>query len=325
MSETVPAGLDALSPEDIALRDSMRDESDLPEPAASDPPAPEDIDLDAPEAEPAGDGRVRMVPHQQFHAANERRKAAEAKATAAELKLATETAKVNERLNILMQAAAAATTPPAAAAPAIEVPDVATDPVGHFKALYEQTQKTISDQGAILRGFQEQQQQAQAVQQLRNWASSQETAYEAQEPSYRAAMEFLRTGRHAELEAAGVLDAGERDRIIMGDITAIAMRSQQEGENFAARLYNIASKRGFVKKAAAPAIPALDQDAALPDAAARVERGRANSTTLGSAGSAPPPALSPERIANMSDAQFDALVTKMKATGGNALRDLMGH
>ena len=232
MSETTGA-IDALSPEEIALRDSMRGDetADLPDaPAAAAEPEPAETDLDdVVDTEPAADGRTRMVPHQQFHAANERRKAAEAKAAAAETKLATETARVNERLNILMQATqqAVASAQAPAAAPAVEIPDVTVDPVGHFKALHEQTAQALAETRAIVQGFQERSQQAQAVSELRSWAVAQETAFMSQEPAYQAAMDHLKAGRHKELEAPGVADPVERERIIFGDTTAIAMRARQ--------------------------------------------------------------------------------------------------
>lgn len=321
---TAPKGLDTMSAEESALLASMRDGTAAPEGAADEPV--EDLDDTAPDAvaDTPADGRSRTVPHAQFHAANERRKQAEAKAAAAELKLATETARVQERIDLLMKAIQSA-APAEPAEPAVEVPDVAVDPVGHFKALLGQTQKTVADQAAILKGFQEQQEQSRAVNELREWGLAQERAFTQQAPDFYDAMTFMREGRHAELEAAGVVDQMARDRIIAGDITQIAMKSREDGANFAERLYRVAEKRGYAKRGAvAPVIPPLDAGTPLPDAAARAQRGRENSTTIATVGSVTPPALTPERIASMSDAAFNAWVEKARGNPA-ALRDVMGH
>ena len=103
----VPAGLDVMTPDEQRLMDSMRADDPgapaAPEPptrktvqktkeAAPEPPEPAldaEVDLDAgSEPDAPTDHRVKMVPHAQFHAANERRKAAEVKAQDAAVKLA---------------------------------------------------------------------------------------------------------------------------------------------------------------------------------------------------------------------------------------------
>lgn len=385
----VPKGLDKLDASEQALFEAMRADdggADLgapdpapapraqPKPATTPAPAPEPvddggevlIDIDPEPVDPvAGDNRTRTVPHAQFHAANERRKAAEAKAAAAETarvaaetKLATETARIQERVEILSKLAA---MPPAPAAPApapvapppIEVPDVNVDPVGHFRALAEQqTQRAeqlaqqVKDVTGMVQGLQQGQQQAQQVAEMRNWGVAQEMAFEAREPAYRDAMAFLRQSRHDELEAIGVMDANERERIIGNDVNAIAHRALQEARqgrsdaNFAERLFKAAQKRGFAKAAPAPpaADPAAVAAAAIPpldaeidptppvavDRATRIAQGRDNATTIGSLGAAPPARLSVEKIANMDERQFAALIKRMEGNP-TALRDLMGH
>lgn len=317
------AGLDTMSPEDTALMNSMRDDGPEPEadldvaPEAAAAPEPDDIDTEIEQADTPD--RTKTVPQQALHAEREKRKSAEAKAQAAEMKAATEAAKFAERFEMLAQAVQAA-APPAAAPAAPEIPDVSTDPIGHFKALYETTQKTLADQQAILTGFQEQQRQSAAVSELRNWGVQQEVSFEQQEPTYRDAMKFLTDSRHAELEAIGITDPATRNQLIAQDVTQIAQAARQQGVNYAERLYNVAVKRGFAKAAAAPAIPALD---AVPDAVARVQRGRDNATTIGTSGAAPPAAMSPERIAAMPEKEFAAYLDKVKQNPA-ALRQLMG-
>lgn len=358
----VPKGLDALDASDMALIESMRADDGAPPSNSGAPVAPEappaatapaeepvDLEIDIPDgpAEPVTAERTKMVPHAQFHAAREQLKAqrlkaeaADAARIAAETKLATETAKINERVEMLARfaslpaATATAPTPAAEAAPApVEIPDVTTDPVGHFRAVAEQQAAEVAALKGMMNGFQENQRAAQQAAEMRNWGVAQEVAFEAQEPSYRAAMEHLKQTRHIELETIGVTDPTERERIIAQDVNQIAHRSRREGANFAERLYKVALSRGFAKAApaapaapASPVIPALDAIPAPAPAerAARLEEGRENSTTIGSLGSAPGVKLSVAKIADMSDSQFAALLKKMEGNP-TALRDLMGH
>ena len=137
----------------------------------------------------------------------------------------------------------------------------------------------------------------------------------------------------AELAAIGVTHPAEQRRIIATDIHNIAVRSRQEGVDFAERLYTLAQKRGFQKAAAAapaPGVPPMDASGAtvavpvFEQAPVRLQSGRDNAMTIGSAGAAPPTRLSVAKIAEMNEAQFDALVSRMKGDP-TALRDLLGH
>jgi hypothetical protein len=330
MSETTTgqSGIDTMTAEDTAMLDSMRDDGPEPVDTApvkeADPAEPEldlDLDDDTP-PEPAADGKVRMVPHGQFHAANERRKAAEAARVVAEQKLATSNAVIEERLRLLTEVARASTQQ-AVAPPPVEIPDVSVDPVGHFQMLYQETARKVDEQAAILRGFQEARQQEVAVQELKAWAVPQEAEFTKTSPDFYEAMNFLRLGRHAELEAIGITSQAERDKIIMGDITQVALKSRADNSNYAERLYKTAVARGYAKAKAAPVIPPLDADTPPPDRTAMAERGRQSATTIASVGSAAPVRMSVDRIVSMSDRQFAAHLDKIGSDPA-ALRELMG-
>lgn len=336
MSDTKSA-IEALNAEDTALLDQMRadDGADLPE--QTDAGGDQDINAaladagEVPEADATEqpEGEARKPPAKGTAAYRIQQLSAQLKVskeeTAAERQAkAVAEGVVAERLRLLTEAAnAAMQPPPAAAAPAIELPDINTDPVGHFQAKLAQAEKQLQDQGAIITGITEQQQQARAMAEMQAWGRSQEAAFAAEEPSYIAATEFLRAGRDADLLALGITDPLERGRIMASDITNIAAKSRQDGVNFGKRIYDVAVARGFKKADAAPVIPAID--AALPDRAARIENGRANATTIAGVGSATPQPLSPERIANMSDDQFAVYIDKIGKGGKTALRDLLGH
>lgn len=332
----VPKGLDGLTKEEIRLMEAMRSDEDAggddpqtearePEPAAREP-AEEDREIDL---EPAHDEPVRSktVPHQQFHAERERRKAAEAKAAALEAETAAKMATLQERLNTITAVAQVAVQQPPPPPPVEDpLPDVTVDPVGYFSAVDQRRQQEMESLKGMLTSMQQERQRVAEVQALQRWASSQELAFEAQEAGYRDAMRHLENSRRAELTAIGVTDPAQQAQIIGQDIHAIAVRAQQEGANFPARLFGLAQHRGYAKAApAAPAIPPMD---ATPppamDHAARIQAGRDNSTTIGTAGAAPATRLSVAKIADMNETQFAAL---LKSFEGNpaALRQLMGE
>lgn len=352
-----PAGLDSLDSDDQALLDAMRSDSgpedNAPAPEATDDTgATTEIDL-PPEAEATPDksGRQKtMVPHAALHREREKAKeaetarlAAEEKATVAQSALAAErleAAKVSERIRILTELATMPVPAAPVAAPAPEpdpppLPDVATDPIGHFTEAFKRSEaarlhdateaaKRHETLEGRLREVQQGADQHRQAQGLQAWGQQQEMAFEAAEPSYRAAMDYLRTSRHAELEAIGVTDPALREQAIRNDVRAIAVQAQREGVNFAERLYKGAVARGFAKAAPAPApapaAPVVDTAAATR--AARIQDGMDNATTLSSAGAAPAAKMSVERILSLPDAEFEALTARMKANG--TFRELMG-
>lgn len=357
MSDTttidVPRGLDSLNADDLALINQMRaDEAANPEPeptpaperqappAAATPaaPEPEDLGLDDDEQQPGQ--RQDMVPHKNFHAVNERRKAAEARARELEQAHAAEKARLEERLSMLGRAIAAAPSAPATPAPAPEappaeepLPDVNTDPIGHFRGVAEREARARGDLAkqvetltSLVRGSQEAQTRQQQANELRQWGEAQERAFMATEPGYAEAMNWLRQSRHDELEAIGVEDPQQREQIINADITGIAVKARRDGASFPGRLFNLSQKRGWTKTPAAPAapaIPALDAETPAATTPAR-QPNRDNTTTIGSLGSAPPARLSVEKLASMSERDFEAMIGKIKERGGD-IRDVLGY
>lgn len=359
---TTPRGLDELSADDLALLGDMRD--DAPETAPVTPPATDlpavtdessEIELPDEEAPTSRERapRTETVPHAKFAAAIAERKTAKAAAdaakqeaadekaarVAAEQKLATETVRINERIALLTALAQqpAQQAPAPAVIPAAEepLPDVNTDPIGHFRAVAERQEKLrLADRAemeslqGVLKGLQERQQQTREIEDLRNWGSAQEIAFQRQEPAYNVAMDYLRANRDEELAELGITDPARRQQVINEDITTIAQTARRDGVNFAERLYKQAVRRGFQKAPpavaapAAPVIPPLDAELAAVDRAARIEEGRANATTIGSLGAAPARTMSVEQILNLPDERFLELAQKMRE--GGRLQDLMG-
>lgn len=359
---TTPRGLDELSADDLALLGDMRD--DAPETAPVTPPATDlpavtdessEIELPEEEAPRERAPRTETVPHAKFAAALAERKTAKAAADAAEKKLveadakrveaeqklATETVRINERIALLtalaQQPAQQAPAPVVTPVPVAEepLPDVNTDPIGHFRAVAERQEKLrLADRAeveslqGVLKGLQEGQKQAREIEDLRNWGTAQEIAFQRQEPAYNVAMDYLRANRDEELMELGITDPARRQQVINEDITTIAQTARRDGVNFAERLYKQAVRRGFQKAPpaavtpTAPVIPPLDAELAAVDRAARIEEGRANATTIGSLGAAPARTMSVEQILNLPDERFLELAQKMRE--GGRLQDLMG-
>ncbi len=343
MSGTTRSAIDVMTAEDTALLDSMRNETDAPEvettdlpgPVVDEPPTPEaedepDAVAEAPDGQP-GKPQSRYT-KRVFELTEKAQKAEEAR-IAAEQRAAVAESVTNERLRLLTEAAQAALQPTLTAPvapPPVEIPDINTDPVGHFKARLELADRQAAERDAILKGFAEQQQQAQQFAELKAWGSAQEAAFAAKEPSYNEAINFLLDRRKSQLAVMNVVDPVEQQKVVMSDITQIAIRSRAEGADFGERMYKLAEAYGFQKKAAAPAAPAVPAipsiEAGLPAAerVARAEAGRANSVTIANVGASTPVSFSPEKIGNLSDAQFAKYLDSIKGDPAK-LRDLMGH
>jgi hypothetical protein len=304
MSATMDAPwLEKLDASDNALLDAMRADDAAPRrlpdaPAAAAMPEPGSGES-GPYVEVPDDGTFdHLKAEREPDDADRRVAAAEERLRTVERQGAAELARAQERLNILTQLATAQ-APAAAPAP---IPDVDADPIGHFRAVSERSAREVQQLAATVRGMHEGQQRAQQMHALRQWGTNQELAFEAKEPSYRAAMAFLKQSRDEELEALGVTDPAERQRVLANDVSAIAAKAAQDRANFAERLYRTAEKRGWKAPNAAPGTKGTNQPA---------PRGA-------------PARLTPEAIANLPDEQFGKLVENMRQRGPSALRALMG-
>lgn len=329
------SAIDVMTAEETALLNSMRNETEAPE--VNDAPieaadADTDIEdapeaIETPEAEAAAEGKPQSRYTKRVFELTEKARVAEEGRIAAEQARAVSEGVVSERLRLLTEAAQSALqqqTPPPAA-PAVTIPDIETDPVGHFKTQFELQQKQLAEQNAILQGFAQQQEHARQVAELRAWGSAQEAEFSAKEPAYNEAMQFMLERRKVQLTAIGVSDPAAQQQVIANDITQIAIKSRSENANLGERLYKVAESYGYQKKAPEPVIPPLEAGLPAADRAATAERGRANSTTIANVGASTPIGLTPDKIAAMPEAQFLKYVDDIKAKGGSALRDLLGH
>lgn len=230
---------------------------------------------------------------------------------------------VDERTNILLQRIAGQQAP-AAQPEAPKIPGKDEDPIGHFDQRLAPLEEAVQ---ALRQGTQQQNQQTQAQQvmgQVIGHCQQQEVNFRAETPDYDNAAQFLREARDRQLQASGMDNPIQRRQWIDNEAHQIAVRAVQMNKNFAQMIYDIASATGYTKAAApapeaAPAAPAVDPAARLEQQA----RGQQQARSLGNArGSAPPPALTAQRLAEMTEAQFNAMVEKMSPA---QMRDLFGN
>ncbi len=253
--------------------------------------------------EPAIDpktGKERVVNYGALHAERQKRKTAEAEAS----KGREEVAKLMGRFETLQQLAQRSQQPKPEA-PA-EVPDINIDPVGHFQALYQQSQQKIAD---IDKWRQSQEANATAmnnVQQLGRIAQQSEAEFTKTTPDYPEAFQYVRNQRDQELQDMGYTDKGQREQILQTDALQIAAQALQANKSPAEVVYKVAKARGFQGKAAAP-VKAAD----APDAKkiATIAKGQAANTSLGQVGGNSIPEFSAENIAKMSDSEFEKWAT----------------
>lgn len=330
-------GLDAMTDEDNRLLREMQQADAAPEPEASDPPPAQDAEeAPASEESPPTDAKPRRdtkVPHAALHEERVKRQKAEATAREQEAKHAAELARAEERLQLLAAAVTEATKPAPQAAPAPEpIPDFDADPAGHIRATFKAQQREMealraafSQQGQTLQQQQQQAAQQQALADLSRWAQQQEAAMATADPTYLPAQKHLLEMRHAELEAMGYGDFGQRQQMIANDALQLANQTRQQGGNFAERVLALAKARGFAPAApAAPAAPSLtDAAVELPRAAINAERGRDMALSLGTAGGAPRGPLTVDAILRMPTADFEKMLANAKKNPA-AMRQLFG-
>lgn len=223
---------------------------------------------------------------------------------------------LDERTNLLLQRIAGAPAPtPAPEAP--KIPERDQDPIGHFDQRIAPLEQAVRE---LAQGTQQQRQMTQAeqvMQQVVGACQAQEERFRAEAPDYDSAAQFLRESRDRQLQAIGMDNPLERRNWIDNEARQIAVRAVQTGKNFAQMIYATAAASGYTKAPAASAedAAAAAAGAAAVDPAARLEiqrQGQQQARSLGTArGSAPPPALTAQRLAEMPEAQFNAMLEKM--------------
>lgn len=134
-------------------------------------------------------------------------------------------------------------------------------------------------------------------------------AFEATNPDFKAAYNFLLNSRAAELKAIGYDTPEALHQALIADEMAIAQMAFERGKSPAAMLYNLANQRGYKKEAAAE--PGKGSAAEKLET---IERGQAaNKSLSNAAGSSGDPEMTAEALIAMPTEEFEAWCNKNPA------------
>lgn len=294
-----------LTAEEQAALDGMRAGDNEPVVVEETPEPQEQVEAEPVEPqEPAAEGKQHTVPLSTFMEEKEQRKT-----LARELEQERKARQtLDERMNMLLQRMGQA-QPQQPAQQTPQLPELDKDPIGHFDARMRAYEAHLAQVAQTLATQNQQSQQAQVVGTIQQRALAMEREFASQTPDYVNAVGFLAEARHKELAAAGYGDPAERQAVVAQEAFAMAARALQDGANPAARLYELAKIRGYGASPAAPAAP-VQQPPAPEERIQQISRGQQQSRSLGSVRGTAPPPLTAQRVADMSQDEFEKFLSK---------------
>jgi len=253
----------------------------------------------------------KFVSHQALHKEREKRKAVSAERDDLRVKLA----RGEERLAILNEAFNGQAAPTARAAAQDPLTEEPIDPTADFMGAMSQVQrqqKALQDRVSQSQQTQSQRDTFATVKQVYH---NDARAFMGKEPNFEPAYVHLVSGRRKELEAMGVSNPAERDRMIAQEESQLVTQALQNKMSPAQTIYQVAPARGFVpgpKPATNGANgAATGQRTAAQDKIAQVRAGQAAADTLSGAGGAGSEGLTFDRLASMGDDEFASAVDGM--------------
>jgi len=185
----------------------------------------------------------RFIRASAYKAAEERRKDAEKRAQEVEAKYAADMARVTERLALLVENRQ--TAEQKQAEPQIQIPDINTDPLGHFQAKSALLEKQLGEINEWRKGQEKTSEQQTALQRVGEEVTRLEAEFTRQTPDYGDAMAHLRQTWIAEAKVAGVPE----QVAIRARAMEIAQLASRSNRNPAELGYELAKARGYAKKA----------------------------------------------------------------------------
>jgi hypothetical protein len=248
--------------------------------------------------------KPKFVPHEALHEERERRKQAE-----------QQNERLSRRLDLILDRATAnaasqnGTAETARGAQADAMPDPERDSAGALKWM----QGKIKEIDELRRGAERDGVEARANHQTLTDAANLEAQFALETPDYADAAAFLRATRALEYESIGYAPVEIQSALDRESFT-LAQVALHRGENPAALAYRLARTRGWRPKPPAAANKPAQQAAARPTTVERLAMTRAGQEAGQSLGAAPgtPPAgpMTAERVAKMSDDEFNSWYTK---------------
>lgn len=273
----------------------------------------EEVVITGPDGKPR-DAKGQFVPKSALLRVKEQRKAERE----TNRQLQERLARGEERLNLLTEILNASPEPEDTAKPAVvpnpleeEDIDPQTDPIGAVKQANARTkyalQLVTETRKAVTDGSQ--QQKAHSTEMAIVDAYKRDSvAFYQKNPDFKDAWVHVLSQRHAQLEAVGIVDKGERDRIIAEEERGIVHKAYSQKKSPAEAIYKFAVASGY-KKAAAPAVTTgADGKPVQSEAAKKITEKNAQMAATkslsGAGGNAVAENSALLRLADMSDDEF---------------------
>jgi hypothetical protein len=257
--------------------------------------------------------RGRFIRHGAFHRERKLRQAAEKQLAEYNERLSREAAdraRIDERLRIMTQAMEAPQPgqPGQPGQEQTQVPNPDEDPFAYMRYLEGRIEQLNGNFGQVEQQFTAQQEYAQ----LKTAFVSDAQQYQTKQPDFLKAYTHLMQARDRELMRLGRQDPQERARIVQQEEQMIVSECLRQGRSPSELIYELAKDRGYAVAAPAPA--AAPAAAPKPSAVAQVaaiKRGQESAKSLGSAAGGATQPLTADVLANMSEDEFDQVVSKM--------------
>lgn len=252
----------------------------------------------------------RFVPHQALHKERERRKSVESEL----MTYREKQARADERLAVLNEILASEGRPPQAPAQSEQKIDPEADPIGALSQALTKI-KALENEIAQSKTQSQERENARAMQSA---YQNDAVRYMTEKPEFKDAYQYLIRQRHAELDAMGIADEGERNRLIANEERGIVAQAFQSKRSPAQMLHQLAIARGFTYK---PQQPATAQNDPVRKIEQIAEGQRKAGASLSGAGGSSGEGLTTAALADMSEEEFASVVQKL---GKGGMRRLLG-
>ena len=270
-----------------------------------------DLDDDDTDSETARDENGRFVSRSALLRVKEREK----QTREALSKVAVELIRRRERDAVFSELAARQGQPEVPAA------EKDIDPTEDIFGAYTQLAKKFQALESRLSETDQNVRQTFEAQSLQQMATRDMQTFSAKEPAFLDAYKYLEGQRHAELEALGIADPQQRQEIVRREARELVQGALKSNASGAERIFRLAQARGF-KPQTAP-----DVNTAASETIERINKGKAAAQSLRNAGGTSDvgQALTPQKLADMSDKEFSATRTAyIKKHGAHAWDKLIG-
>jgi hypothetical protein len=268
--------------------------------AVQDQPAPETQQPAQEQAQPEAkdddeeievENRGRFIRASVAKAAEERRKDAEKRAQEVEAKYAEHMARVQERLAMLVE-----NRQTQEQKPEVQIPDINTDPLGHFQAKSAVLEKQLGEINEWRKGQEKTSEQQTAMTRVVEEVTRLEADFSRTTPDYADAMQHLKSTWAAEARVAGIPE----QMAIAARAREIAQLAARANRNPAELGYELAKARGYAKKA-----PGTGNGQQQGPTLETLQRGIASSKSTSAApGRAAPGTPTLDALVNMDDDEF---------------------